>query len=166
MQPSPEAERVIAALVAQGRTVAVAESLTGGQLIAELIDVPGASAAVRGGIVAYATDLKADLLGVSESLLAEHGPVHPEVARRMAIGARHACGRDGQLADLGIATTGVAGPEPQGDAAVGTVFLGISSERGERSIELHLAGDRQQIRRQTVSAALTAMIAELDSPRE
>jgi nicotinamide-nucleotide amidase len=84
----------------------------------------------------------------------------------MAIGARHACGRDGQLADIGIATTGVAGPEPQGDSRVGTVDLGISSERGERSIELHLSGDRQQIRRQTVSAALTALIAELDSPRE
>jgi nicotinamide-nucleotide amidase len=164
--PEPTAAEVIAALIAQDRTIAVAESLTGGLLVAELVSVPGASAVVRGGIVAYATDLKASLLRVDAGLLAEHGPVHPEVARQMAASVRIACGRDGRPADLGIATTGVAGPEPQGGAAVGTVHVGISSARGDRSIELHLEGDREQIRRRTVSDALAAIMTELQFPRE
>src|SRR6266480_3056648 len=100
---------VLHALVERGETLAVAESLTGGLLAATLVDVPGASKAFRGGLVVYATDLKHRLAGVPESLLAERGPVDPDVALALAAGARHACG-----ADWGLATTGVAGPEPQG----------------------------------------------------
>ena len=75
---------VVDALRRHGLTIAVAESLTGGLLIAELVSVPGASAVVRGGVVAYATDLKSTLLGVDDALLAASGPIHPDVARGMA----------------------------------------------------------------------------------
>ncbi len=99
-------------------TVAVAESLTGGQLAAALTAVPGASAVFRGSVTAYATDLKASVLGVDAALLDAQGAVHPEVARQMAEGVRRVC-----RADVGIATTGVAGPEPQDGQPVGTVFV-------------------------------------------
>src|SRR3954464_3816091 len=104
----PAAE-LLAALRARGQTLAVAESLTGGLLAAEFVAVPGASAVFRGGVVAYATDLKAALLGVPAPLLNSHGPVAPSVAAALAAGARERCG-----ADWAAATTGVAGPDPQG----------------------------------------------------
>ncbi len=91
--------------------------LTGGLLVAELIRTPGASAAVLGGVVAYDTDLKHSLLGVDAGLLAEHGPVHAEVARRWRSVARSRLAVRGRAADVGIATTGVAGPDTQGGAA-------------------------------------------------
>lgn len=89
-------------------TVAVAESLTGGRVAAALTAVPGASAVLRGSVTAYATDLKASVLGVDPALLSRSGAVDPEVARQMAVGVRRVCG-----ADVGIATTGVAGPDEQ-----------------------------------------------------
>ncbi|GAA5012016.1 hypothetical protein GCM10025734_57140 [Kitasatospora paranensis] len=115
------ADRVHAALRAQGATVAVAESLTGGLLAAALVDVPGASATFRGSVTAYATELKASVLGVDEGLLAVHGPVHPVVARQMADGVRRLLG-----ATYGLATTGVAGPEAQDGLPVGTVHVGFA----------------------------------------
>ena len=81
---SGRAAEVVAALIRHGMTIAVAESLTGGLVVAELVSVPGASAVVRGGVVAYATDLKASQLGVDAALLAEVGPVDPRVAAQMA----------------------------------------------------------------------------------
>src|SRR5690348_8426115 len=102
-----------------GETVAVAESLTGGLLAATIVAVPGASFAFRGGLVVYATDLKASLAGVPLDLLEIRGPVDPDVAIWLAQGARERC-----RADWGLATTGVAGPEPQHGVAVGTVYLG------------------------------------------
>ena len=98
---------VLAALESRGETLAVAESLTGGLLAATLVDVPGASRVFRGGLVVYATDLKATLADVPAELLAAEGPVHPAVATALAVGARRRCG-----ADWGVATTGVAGPDP------------------------------------------------------
>ncbi len=86
--------------------MAVAESLTGGLVGAAITEVAGASAAFRGGITAYATDLKGSLLGVDPDLLADQGPVSPEVAAAMAEGVREALS-----ADVGLATTGVAGPD-------------------------------------------------------
>jgi nicotinamide-nucleotide amidase len=112
------AEQVLARARGLGLTLAVAESLTGGQLAAALTCVPGASAVFRGSVTAYATDLKAAILGVDGALLAEVGPVHAEVARQMAWGVRRVCS-----ADLGIATTGVAGPDAQDGRPVGTVFV-------------------------------------------
>src|SRR5215470_10980125 len=99
---------VVSALVVRAQTLAVAESLTGGLLAATLVDVPGASKVFRGGLVVYATDLKASLAGVPADLLAERGPVDPDVAVALAAGARERCG-----ATWGLGTTGVAGPEPQ-----------------------------------------------------
>ena len=82
------AERLVALLTGAGRTLAVAESLTGGMVADALVGVPGASSCLRGAVVAYATDLKADLLGVPAEVLERLGPVHPDVARAMARGVR------------------------------------------------------------------------------
>lgn len=115
------AERVHAELRALGATLAVAESLTGGLLAARLVEVPGASQTFRGSVTAYATELKASVLGVDEGLLAIEGPVHPVVARQMAEGVRRLLG-----ATYGLATTGVAGPTEQDGRGVGTVHLGFA----------------------------------------
>jgi nicotinamide-nucleotide amidase len=156
-----EADRTAALirhLTARGLTVAVAESLTGGLLAAELIRPAGASAVVRGGVVAYATAVKSSILGVDTELLAEQGAVHPLVAEQMAAGVRRVLSVDGREADIGISTTGVAGPDPQDGRQPGTVFLGLSMAGGTRSIGLTLAGDRDTIRRDTVHAAIDYLI--------
>ena len=136
-------------LVARGETLATAESLTGGLLAATIVDVPGASAAYRGGLVVYATELKATLAGVPAPLLAAHGPVDPAVAAALAAGARERC-----QADWGIATTGVAGPEPQGGAPVGRVYVAVAGPDSSDVRQLDLTGDRSQIRHEAVDAAL------------
>jgi nicotinamide-nucleotide amidase len=153
---------VVRALTARGETVAVAESLTGGLVVAELVGVPGASAVVRGGVVAYATPVKATVLGVDAHLLAEHGAVDPEVARQMADGVRRALVVDGVAATWGISTTGVAGPDPQDGKPVGTVFVGIASAAGAEAVELHLDGDRAAIRSGVVSELLTRLRSRLE----
>lgn len=144
-------------LIAAGRSVAVAESLTGGAVLAELVRVPGASAVVRGGVVAYDTALKQSLLGVDAALLARHGPVHPDVAAAMAEGVRSVAAVGGHPADLGVATTGVAGPDPQGDAPVGLVYVAVAD--AERTIvrEHRFSGDRAAVRRQALEAALALL---------
>jgi nicotinamide-nucleotide amidase len=148
---------VITTLMERKLTIAVAESLTGGLLVAELIRTPGASSVVLGGIVAYNTELKHTMLGVDDALLAEQGPVHPEVAIQMARGVRSALAVGGVLADVGVATTGVAGPEPQGGHAPGTAFIGISTRDGEFSVRVTLIGDRQQIRDGVVYESLVQL---------
>ncbi|UNS99353.1 nicotinamide-nucleotide amidohydrolase family protein [Streptomyces tubbatahanensis] len=112
---------VLALLTERGQTLAVAESLTGGLVAAELTAVPGASRAFLGSVTAYAAALKRDVLGVDGALLEERGAVDPEVARQMAQGVRTALG-----ADWGVATTGVAGPEPQDGQPVGTVYVAVA----------------------------------------
>ncbi|TFD76258.1 CinA family protein [Cryobacterium fucosi] len=154
--PDPTAA-LIGELTEGGLTIAVAESLTGGLLTAELIRVPGASLCVNGGVVAYQTELKHTLLGVDAGLLAEHGPVHPEVAIQMARGVRTRLAVAGRDADLGVATTGVAGPDPQGGQSPGTVFLGLSRGSEGWAIPLRLTGDRAAIRAQTVARAIEAV---------
>lgn len=156
-----ETAALVTELTRHGLRLAIAESLTGGLLAAELIRIPGASAVVNGGIVAYATPLKHRLLGVDAELLAVEGAVHPEVARQMARGARSALAVGGHDAELGIATTGVAGPEPQDGRAPGTVYLGLSGPAGERAVELRLSGDRAEIRAETVRRAIRELRAEL-----
>ncbi|WP_426624604.1 CinA family protein [Leifsonia sp. McL0607] len=153
--------RVVRALAERGLTLATAESLTGGGLTAELTRVPGASAVVLGGVIVYATELKHSLLGVEADLLEREGPVHPEVARQLAAGARTRLAVAGRAADLGVSTTGVAGPDPQSGRAVGTVYVGIASAAGARAIELTLSGDRQSIRAQTVAQAVRELAVEL-----
>lgn len=156
-----ETATVVGALIERGLTIAVAESLTGGLLTAELTSIPGASAVVLGGAVVYATELKHTLVGVDAELLAAEGPVHPEVARQLAAGVRERLAVGGRPADLGVATTGVAGPDPQGGRPVGTVYVGVSSSAGTRAVALQLAGDRDAIRRATVAEAVRALAAEL-----
>jgi nicotinamide-nucleotide amidase len=151
--PAGPAARVVARLTAAGQTLAVAESLTGGLLAARVVDVPGASVVLRGGVVAYATDLKATLLGVPADLLAAQGPVHQQVAAEMAIGVR-----DRLAADWGLSTTGVAGPDPQDGWPPGTVFLGLAGPDGVRTVALRLAGGRAQVRAATVDAALALLL--------
>lgn len=142
----------------EGATLAVAESLTGGLVAAELTSVPGASRVFRGSVTAYATELKRDVLGVDGVLLAERGAVDPQVAREMAEGVRRRLG-----ADWGLATTGVAGPEPQDGKPVGTVHLAVAGPGGTSAVELRLDGDRMGIRKATVSAALELLVTALRS---
>jgi nicotinamide-nucleotide amidase len=156
-------ERVIELLTARGLRIAIAESLTGGLVAAALTSVPGASVVVSGGIVAYDTDVKHSLLRVDERLLAREGAVHPEVARQMARGVREALAVGGRRADLGIATTGVAGPDWQDGRAPGTVYLGIADDNGADAIALELDGDRAAIRSATVQALLEAVVTRLDA---
>jgi nicotinamide-nucleotide amidase len=145
--PTPAA--LVATLRARGQTLAIAESLTGGALSAAVVDVPGASAVLRGAVVAYATDLKHDLLGVSVDLLAAEGAVHPEVARQMADGVRERLG-----ATWGVATTGVAGPDPQDGMPPGTVYVAITGPDRDRVERLLLPGGRGKVRAATVRRAL------------
>jgi nicotinamide-nucleotide amidase len=146
-------------LIAERRTVAVAESLTGGAVLAELIRVPGASAVVRGGVVAYDTALKRTLLGVDAARLETHGAVHPQVATAMAEGVRAVAAVGGHPADWGVATTGVAGPDPQDGAPVGLVYVAVADAERTLVREHRFAGDRAAVRWQAVAAAL-ALLAD------
>ena len=137
----PDVVELLGALEARGWTLATAESLTGGLLSTTIVDVPGASRVLRGAVVAYATDVKESVLGVDGGLLAAHGAVHPEVARQMAERVR-----DVLRADVGVATTGVAGPDPQAGRAPGTVCVAASGPGGTEVRELPLAGDRAAVR--------------------
>lgn len=161
MSARPLAERIVAELALRGQRVAVAESLTGGMLTSALVDVPGASAVVSGGVVAYATELKTTMLGVDPALLAERGAVDADVARQMARGARERLVLDGRPADHGLATTGVAGPEPQDGHPAGTVWIALSSDAGEEVRSLLIVGDRAAVRDATVEAALGLLAARL-----
>lgn len=150
------AVRLVAMMSSAGLTLAVAESLTGGGLSARVVDVPGASAVLRGGVVAYATDLKAQLLGVDQALLSREGPVDPDVALAMASGVRRLLG-----ADVGISTTGVAGPGPQDGRTPGTVYVAVDDGGGRPQVRrLALHGTRDAVRAQTVTAAL-GLLAEV-----
>ncbi|MFE3473875.1 CinA family protein [Streptomyces bacillaris] len=152
------AARVLGRLVERGETLAVAESLTGGLVAADLTSVPGASRSFRGSLTAYATALKGEILGVDRTLLAERGAVDPEVARQMAAGVRRALG-----ADWGIATTGVAGPEPQDGQPVGTVYVAVAGPSGvEKVSALRLNGSRADIRKESVRSVLELLASELD----
>ncbi|QZN84508.1 CinA family protein [Cellulomonas sp. C5510] len=154
------AAALLAALRERGWTVAVAESLTGGLVAAELVEVPGASRSLRGGVVAYTTDVKGSVLGVDRELLAARGAVHPEVARQMAERVRPLLG-----ADVGLATTGVAGPDPQDGFSPGTVHVAVSTPTGSVVRTLALAGDREAIRAATCDAVLAeALRAVREAP--
>ncbi|WP_022893435.1 CinA family protein [Agromyces subbeticus] len=155
------AERLVAELTNRGLRVAVAESLTGGLVVAELTSVPGASVVVNGGVVAYDTAVKRSVLGVSAELLAREGAVHPEVARQMADGVRRVLAVDGRAADLGIATTGVAGPTWQDGEPPGTAYVGVAFEGEIEVVSLELQGTRGEIRAASVLAALDAVLERL-----
>ena len=146
------AAQIVGLLARRRQTVAVAESLTGGLLGAAITTVPGASAVFRGGVIAYATDVKAALLGVSAALLAERGAVDPDVAGAMAAGVRERLG-----AAVGMATTGVAGPDAADGKPPGTVHIAVSTAGGTVVQTLALSGGRDEIRRDTVERSLRLM---------
>jgi nicotinamide-nucleotide amidase len=145
-------EAVVHAVQARHATVATAESLTGGLVAAALVSVPGASTVLRGGVVAYATDLKAELLDLPTGLLERDGAVAPSTAAGMAAGARARC-----RADFGVATTGVAGPDSQEGHPAGAMHVAVASAAGARVASFEPSGrrpDRETVRRLAVVRAL------------
>ena len=153
------ARYLLSSAESRGLTVAVAESLTGGDVVSALVSVPGASTVVVGGVVAYATRIKAQVLGVDERRLERTGPVDGEVAEQMASGVAAL-----METDLGLATTGVAGPGPADGHRAGTVP--VASPWGTVSRELHLDGDRTQVRDGATTAVLALAVALLDAAEE
>lgn len=147
---------VIDTLRGTGQTVATAESLTGGLLCATLVDIPGASDVLRGGVVAYLPETKSEVLGVDTALIEKLGTVNPDVAAAMAEGAVRVMG-----STWGVATTGVAGPEPSEGKPVGTVHVAVAGPGGVLTRDLSLHGDRRLIREQAVDAALSLLIGRL-----
>ena len=156
------AAEILNQLESRGFKLAIAESLTGGLLSAEFVSVAGASKVLLGSIVAYQTTLKHELLGVSRALLENQGPVDPEVAAQMASGVRtklaNKTNTDENLV-IGIATTGVAGPDPQDGVAVGTVYVALSGPGaiGDSVYAFELSGGRDAIRAEAVAQALEAL---------
>jgi len=125
---------------------------------AVLADTAGASGMLQGGVVAYQNSVKSDVLGVSSELLAAVGSVDGDVAAAMAAGARNVLN-----SDIGVSTTGVAGPEEHDGKAVGTVFIGIATADGSASFEYGFTGNRAEIRGQACGAALERLLAALSS---
>ncbi|WDZ87546.1 CinA family protein [Micromonospora cathayae] len=152
---------VVHRLSERGETLATVESLTGGSLAASIVEIAGVSGIFRGGLVVYATELKSRLAGVPEGLLAERGPVDPDVAVALAEGGRDRCD-----ADWGLATTGVAGPEPQDGKPVGLVFVAVAGPNGTAVRELDLDGGRDHIRSAAVVEALRLLTAQISAAGE
>mgnify|MGYP001085863618 CR=1 FL=1 len=151
------ARELIGELAARGTTVAVAESLTGGRLVAALTSVPGSSAVVRGAVVAYSSDIKASLLGVDPQVLAAQGPVCADVAGQMAQGVRSRLG-----ATYAMSTTGEAGPESASGQPVGTVHIAVSGPSGTTTSQLDLLhGGREDIQSAAVEGALRLLAGML-----
>ena len=148
-------DAIAARLLARGLTLGVAESLTGGLIASRLVNVPGASTWFRGGVVSYASDVKFTLLGVTP------GPVvAATAAQEMAEGVRRTVG-----SDVGLAITGVAGPQPQDGHAPGTVFVGWSLDDQSGSVEFRLPGDRPRVRSYGAISALDVLRRVLDEQR-
>lgn len=144
----PEASNLVRLLSEGSWTIACAESLTAGLVSARIADVPGASAVLRGGVVAYDPDIKVDLLGLDAEVVAR-AVVSEEVSLGLARAARHLL-----QADVGIGTTGVAGPQGHGGEPVGSVWIAVSTPLADRTRHLQLSGTRAQIREATVQACL------------
>jgi nicotinamide-nucleotide amidase len=150
-------------MTARGLRLAIAESLTGGALAAAVVDVPGSSTMLLGSIVAYDTALKSALLGVDGDLLVQVGAVDAQVATQMAAGARQRLAAAAKVSDavtVGLACTGVAGPDLQDGKPVGTVFIAVDAPCGALVREFLVAGDRAQIRSATVTLAFD-LLAEV-----
>lgn len=145
---------VLSALRAKGMTLATAESLTGGGIGAALTAVPGASDVFKGGVISYVDQVKEELLGVRREILNCYGAVSSQTAEAMASGVRNLT-----KADIAVSVTGLAGPG--GDEfghEVGTVFIGFSSQTKALVMECHFEGSREDVRCQTVSAALQMIL--------
>lgn len=146
---------VVHLLLDRGLTIATGESLTAGLVAASLAEVPGCSSVLRGGVVAYQADVKHSLLDVSSEALAE-GLVTRAVAEGMAAGAARRLG-----ADVGVGTTGVAGPDAHDGEPVGSVWIAVVTGDGAVARHLALSGDRADIRRQTVEACWDLVLGAL-----
>lgn len=144
----------------QNATLAVAESLTGGFLAASLTDIPGASAVLRGGVVAYSNEMKQRLLNVPAEVLSKHTAVSAETALAMATGIREVADTD-----YAIAVTGEAGPTSQSGAPVGTVFVGIADRQNVFAEALQVTGDRDRIRKRSTLSAINILRRHLNEPR-
>jgi nicotinamide-nucleotide amidase len=151
-------ENVISCCLERGRTIAVAESCTGGLVGGCLTAIPGSSACFLGGIIAYSNDLKKGLLGVSPEIIDAEGAVSEETALAMARGVVEATG-----ADCGISITGIAGPDGGTDEKpVGTVCFAVVHPSGESTRIFRFPGNREQVREQSVQAALELLIEALN----
>lgn len=148
---------LIEELTDRGLTIATAESLTGGGLVARLVDVPGASRVVRGGVCTYAVDTKTSVLGVSPQRLARVGPVDQQVAIQMAKGVRSLFG-----ASIGVSTTGVAGPGAADGFPAGTIHIACAYPVGTTHRLIHVEGDRALVRAGAIDAALRLVRDVLD----
>ena len=168
MPPDPEifalAQQVGERLRRQGRSLAVAESCTGGLLGGALTDVPGSSAYFLGGVISYADRVKVEQLQVPEGTLRRHGAVSEETAAAMASGVRRLL-----RADIGVSITGVSGPDAEGAKPVGLTFIGIAAPTlpgGGEAVLTHRfqwTGDRWDNRRRSVIAALELLVQTLGS---
>lgn len=149
-----EARQVVELLRAAGKTVATAESCTGGLLGKLLTDVSGSSAVYPGGVISYSCEVKNKVLGVSQALLDAEGPVCPTVAEQMAQGVRRVIG-----ADFGIATTGIAGPNGDGSGKpVGLVYIAVADAERAEVRELHLSGGRDDVRMAAARSAFQLLL--------
>ncbi|MCD8199883.1 MAG: CinA family protein [Coriobacteriaceae bacterium] len=152
------AGRILQVAQERGLTVGCAESCTGGLVAAALTELAGSSAVFKGGLVCYDPQLKVDLLGVDEQIIAEYGVVSCECAEAMAVGARRVT-----AADVAVSTTGIAGPggeEP--GSPVGTICFGVAGDAGVRSVRRQVEGDaRDAIRLNGTVEALTLLLKEL-----
>lgn len=137
-------------------SVATAESLTGGLLASRITDVPGASRVFRGGVVAYASEIKVSVLGVPAEVVERHGVVSEECASAMAAGVR-----DLLEASFGISTTGVAGPDLQEGHPPGTVWIAVAGPDGVSARRLDLGGSREEIRAATCLEAVSLLASNV-----
>ena len=138
----------------EGKTLASAESCTGGAIGAALTAVAGSSAVYKGGVISYTNDVKRELLGVPQAYLDQFGAVSAPVAEAMALGARQ-----NLQADIAVSVTGLAGPG--GDSygnPVGTVFIGYSDSKITLSEEHHFSGNREGVRQKAVERALLLIL--------
>lgn len=155
--PDAIALQLVEKLTAGLKTLAVAESCTGGKISAAITSVPGSSKVFMGGLVSYSNTAKCDMLGVSAGLIEEHGAVSEEVALQMAAGARQRFG-----ADFGLSVTGIAGPNGgTPEKPVGLVYVGLADSKSSMVSKLNLTGNRDEIQLETVAAALNLIIASL-----
>ena len=140
--------------ILQGKTLATAESCTGGGIGAVLTAVPGSSAVYKGGIISYTNWVKENLLGVPAEMLEAYGAVSEPVAQAMAIGVRRAL-----QVDIAVSVTGLAGPggDEYGNP-VGTVFIGYADANKSYAKEYHFSGDREAVRQQAVQMALCVVL--------
>jgi nicotinamide-nucleotide amidase len=151
------AAALLAVLRARGETLSTAESLTAGLIASTLAEIPGASDVLRGGIAAYATEVKSSVLGVDPGLIAREGVVSAPCAEAMAIRAKALF-----ESDWAVSATGVAGPTEQDGVAVGTVYVAAAGPQGVNSRRVALDGGRDTVRSGAAAAALDLLLAVID----